>query len=135
MIQKSLVLNKKGQILILRRNESDDRRPLQWDIPGGRLETGEELIAGVEREIREESNLGVTGTRVIFTKTERRSWDGGEGNAVFIFYVSYAQSIDVTVSKEHDRYRWVTLQEAIELFEYNLHREFFNYILSNKVAL
>lgn len=46
-----------GSVLLIRRG----REPLkgQWSIPGGLLELGEELAAGVRRELKEETGLEV----------------------------------------------------------------------------
>jgi len=47
----------RGRVLLVRRG----REPLkgQWSIPGGLLELGEELTAGVRRELKEETGLEV----------------------------------------------------------------------------
>jgi len=46
-----------GSVLLIRRG----REPLKgrWSIPGGLLELGEELAAGVRRELKEETGLEV----------------------------------------------------------------------------
>src|SRR6202453_3365532 len=46
-----------GRVLLVRRG----REPLkgQWSLPGGLLEVGESLIAGVSREVEEETGLNV----------------------------------------------------------------------------
>ena len=47
----------RGRVLLIRRGSE----PLkgEWSIPGGILELGEELAAGVERELKEETGLDV----------------------------------------------------------------------------
>lgn len=134
-VQKSLVLNDKGQILIVRRSDTDDRRPLQWDLPGGTLEDDEEMVVGLEREILEETSLTVDRVHLVFSKTEYREWKGGEGSVVFLLYASHLKSGEVILSNEHDKYEWKTIQEALPMFEYPLHLEFLTYILEHKVAL
>ena len=59
IVQKAVVLNDAGEVLMLRRSKTDTRRPMQWDLPGGLREENEELLAGVEREITEETGLSV----------------------------------------------------------------------------
>ncbi len=51
------VLIEEGQVLLIRRGAE----PLkgEWSIPGGTLELGESLAAGVEREMLEETGLQV----------------------------------------------------------------------------
>jgi ADP-ribose pyrophosphatase YjhB (NUDIX family) len=47
----------RGRALLIRRG----KEPLkgEWSIPGGMLELGEELAAGVQRELKEETGLDV----------------------------------------------------------------------------
>lgn len=136
VVQKALVVNKDGKILVLRRSDSDERRPLQWDLPGGHLEPGEEMIAGVEREIEEETGLKVSKTWPVYTKTEARKWNGGnEASIVFVLYATHTTDTEVTLSFEHDKYDWKTVEEALPLYDYPLHIEFLSYILEHKVAL
>jgi len=51
------VLIHRGRALLIRRGHE----PLkgEWSIPGGMLELGEELTAGVKRELKEETGLDV----------------------------------------------------------------------------
>ena len=135
IIQKAIVLNAENKMLLLRRSADDDRRPLQWDIPGGLLEPNEEMIPGVEREITEESGLAVTGTRAIYTLTTLQKWPGGEANAVRIFFTAAASNDQVTLSEEHIEYQWVTLQEAYEIIAYDIQKQMIKYVIDNKLVL
>jgi 8-oxo-dGTP diphosphatase len=51
------VIVDQGRVLLVRRG----REPLkgQWSLPGGVLEVGESLVAGVAREVKEETGLNV----------------------------------------------------------------------------
>ena len=51
------VVIREGRVLLVRRA----RPPLQgqWSIPGGGLEVGETITAGIQREVREETGLEV----------------------------------------------------------------------------
>jgi ADP-ribose pyrophosphatase YjhB (NUDIX family) len=70
-----------GSVLLIRRG----REPLkgQWSIPGGLLELGEELAAGVRRELKEETGLEVEplDTLAVFDRIFR------EGSRVRYHYV------------------------------------------------
>jgi 8-oxo-dGTP diphosphatase len=71
----------RGRVLLVRRG----REPLkgQWSIPGGLLELGEELAAGVRRELKEETGLEVEPLEalVVFDRIFR------EGSRVRYHYV------------------------------------------------
>jgi len=55
----------RGRALLIRRG----REPLkgEWSIPGGLIELGEELAAGVRRELKEETGLAVEPVQIIAT--------------------------------------------------------------------
>ncbi len=135
VVLKALVVNEKDEILILRRSDTDVRRPLQWDLPGGHLDDSEEMYAGIEREILEETGLLVTGTHAIYSKTEVRRWENNEANLVFVLYASHAIGTDVKISTEHTEYAWKTVEEALKLYDYPTHIEFLTYVLEHKLVL
>jgi 8-oxo-dGTP diphosphatase len=138
VVQKAIVLNKTGHILILRRSMTDTRRPLQWDLPGGMVEKGEELKASVEREISEEAGLKVTEINPIYAKSEIRTWKNRDNektvNVVFIFYLAKTDNNKVVISFEHDKYQWCSIEEAFKQFKYHLHKELLEYVLNNKLT-
>jgi len=51
IVQQAIILNRQGQILILRRPEG------VWQFAGGRLEEGERWNDGLRREVREETGI------------------------------------------------------------------------------
>ena len=53
----AVIWNEKGEIVLIRRGQ--EPRLGEWSIPGGKLEWGETLHAGVLREVREETGLTV----------------------------------------------------------------------------
>lgn len=124
-------------MLLLRRSETDIRRPLQWDFPGGLLDDGETLEGGVVREIKEETNLDVDNVALIFGKTEVSDWtdEGGahEVNTIRLYYTAKADSTDVKLSFEHSEFIWLELEKALEQLEYHRHKEVLKYILNNHI--
>ncbi len=56
--QKAFVLHE-GCLLAVRRNAEDQHHPLKWEVPGGRLEAGEDLDAHLAREVLEEAGVRV----------------------------------------------------------------------------
>lgn len=139
VVQKAILQNKEGEILLLRRSNTDVRRPLQWDFPGGLLDKGENLEACIKREIMEETGLNATDLYPIYSKTEIRTWQSHEGehtdNVVFIFYTGKTGKKDPNLSFEHDQFMWVKPTEALDKIEYDLHKEVLEHLLKNKIAL
>jgi 8-oxo-dGTP pyrophosphatase MutT (NUDIX family) len=137
VVQKAVVVNVEGNILLLRRSKTDVRRPLQWDLPGGMLELKEDLAQSVRREVKEESGLDVTDLLPIYATTEVRAWKDHEGahtdSVTFIFYKASTKSGDVVLSFEHDKFQWAPLEKAINELEYDLHIKLLEYIRTNNL--
>ena len=56
--QKAFVVHA-GCLLAVRRNANDRHHPLKWEVPGGRLDAGEELDDQLIREVFEESGVTI----------------------------------------------------------------------------
>jgi 8-oxo-dGTP pyrophosphatase MutT (NUDIX family) len=56
--QKAFI-ERSGQLLLVRKSAADPERPNLWEVPGGRMEFGEELDAHLRREVREEVGIEI----------------------------------------------------------------------------
>ncbi|MBI1856941.1 NUDIX hydrolase [Candidatus Saccharibacteria bacterium] len=133
VVVKMLLRNTGGNILLLRRSATDTRRSLEWDLPGGMVEEGEDFVTGVVRETKEETGLTVQANtvRLVYTHTAMRD----SGNVCWLFFVCSGNTTDVTISYEHDQAKWVTLLEGIEMIKYDLQRNFLIYLKDNKLLV
>ncbi|MDO8599283.1 MAG: NUDIX domain-containing protein [bacterium] len=106
---KAVIVDGDGRVLFIRCRPNDVHRPGEWDIPGGRLEPGEDPYAGVRRETKEETSLDITVGQVLdvhhFTRQD------GQVITMMIFACT-PQTHDVRLSEEHVEYRWAPLAEA-----------------------
>lgn len=114
---KSFVV-KDGRVLLLRRRSNDAHKPGQWDIPGGRLELGEDPLSGVLRETREETRLDVEVVLPVGVNHFMR--DDGQKITMIIFLCK-PLSDSITLSEEHTEYRWVDLRAPQSEFSEWLH--------------
>lgn len=109
---KVLVWNPdKTKFLLLLRGKTAPHGPLTWDLPGGDVEHGEDLLESAHREVLEETGLSVGDFEVNFTYLDYQPTE----TILTIFYECVASSENVTISWEHDEYKWLTYQEAKEL--------------------
>jgi 8-oxo-dGTP diphosphatase len=111
----AFVFNSRGEILLLR--EDSKKRKYEWDMPGGTLEQEETPIEGLHREVLEETKLSIEIIHpMCFLK-----WDRHENGCPILvaFYLAKLLTEDMTLSAEHTRHRWVTLnmlkEEEIKL--------------------
>jgi nucleoside triphosphatase len=96
----------KGRMLLVR----GERSGQLWVIPGGHVETGEPIEAALRREIREETGLEISKSR-LFGIQECME------NTHYIFLDFICEAVDdrVVLNEEHQDYKWCTIAEATEL--------------------
>jgi len=109
-----VIQNQDGHILLVHRNNG---KHVQWEIPGGKVDDGEEAIAAAVRELKEE--LGVV-VRVV-KRLGERAFEHGERRFHYIWF--HAEIVDgqprVMEPDVHDDLNFFSLdalrQPALEL--------------------
>jgi 8-oxo-dGTP diphosphatase len=104
---KAFIL-KNNKVLLLKRRSSDVHKPGTWDIPGGRLEMGENPYDGLQREVSEETGLNVE--IVMPLDVHHFVRDDGQKITMLIFLCK-PLSNDIKLSEEHEESSWVDLGE------------------------
>lgn len=107
-VSKAVMFDKAGKILILRRAPAhvNEESPWEWDLPGGHIHEGESDVKGLQREIREETDLTIyrAPSWFMLEKYTRfyliREWEG-----------------EIILSDEHTEYKWI---EPKQVSEYNI---------------
>jgi len=86
----------------------------EWELPGGRLNTGEDARDGLRREIDEETGLDPDIDRPVHTT----AWQNGDDNGRFAaYYRGYVEACTVELSHEHTDHRWVAPARALEIVD------------------
>lgn len=109
--QKAVVVRSDGKFLVLRRSKTAPSNPLKWDLPGGVLEYRENPVFGIEREIKEEAGLTVAHMKPF----DVFGHENPVGFWITIAYMCKFTSGEVTLSYEHDDFKWVTKEEFKKL--------------------
>jgi len=107
--QKALI-EKDGKLLIIKRSENAKVYPGHWDLPGGKLEHGETPKEGLEREVKEETNLEIKIGELIFSYLETK-----KHASYVVVYACELLSDEIKLSKEHSEYKWATKEEILKL--------------------
>jgi len=124
VVAKIFLQNHSNQILLLRRSRTAPRRALEWDLPGGFVEDGEDPLMAAIRELSEEAGVNVESAKEVLV-TE----DIHEGILVFRHYViAIKDHPEVTLSYEHDMFIWVNFEEYKKYMTYQPHLEAFSRI-------
>ena len=127
VVAKVVVVNSEGKILLLRRSETDVRRPLQWDIPGGHTDENELAEEAAVRETNEEAgiDLHARNLQLVYAVSDVVQDDL---NVTWLFYVAHTDNPEVSLSREHSEYAWKTLEEVIAVINYDRQKKVFTYI-------
>jgi len=99
------VIEKKGYILIGQR-QRNDRHPLKWEFPGGKVEAGESPRSGLARELREE--LGIEAR--IGPEIERYEHSYRNRATLLLIFFRVSEFIGEPKSLAFERIDWVERQ-------------------------
>ena len=93
----------KNRFLLLKRAKT----PIIWGPPGGKLQINEDPIVGLQREVREETNLH------IFVFQPVTTWFGyfNDLPLLSIDYLCTSEKNTVTLSHEHSDYLWLSIDD------------------------
>ena len=120
--QKSIVLYNRKVLLIQRSSYSSGEN--EWEIPGGGLHFGEDLLEGLLREVHEETGLTVCVDRLLYAMTALVS---PQRQIVGLTYLSYASSDQITLSHEHKDSLWASRKQLVELLNKPMMDDFMRY--------
>jgi 8-oxo-dGTP diphosphatase len=139
VVAKSLVFNKDHQVLLLRRASHDAYRPGGIDLPGGKVEEGEEIATGALREVLEETGLTIDPATMQLVYSLTKAGDNTSAreaaNIVRLFFICQTDGSDVKVNpEEHDTFYWYPIQEAVEKTDHPIHKELLAYIQKHNLV-
>ncbi len=136
IIGQTLVFDKANRLLLLTRSLKDTHAPGSLDLPGGRIDPGEEYLSGALRELKEEAGLivPVTEMRLAYsmTKTGMHSELDRNISWVRLVFICRLESPEIVLSHEHDDYGWYTFDQAINA-DYPVLQKVLGYLQNNDV--
>jgi 8-oxo-dGTP diphosphatase len=119
VLAKVALINEAGEMLMLRRSKTAPNRPLDLDLPGGKVEDGEDPLEAALREIHEEIGLSLktNDLELLFTAT---NYYDGISFMRFLFVGRVNGRPEITLSHEHDQYKWRALGEVLQEFDHGV---------------
>ncbi|MBN1503072.1 NUDIX domain-containing protein [Candidatus Woesearchaeota archaeon] len=103
---KALIVHN-GKVLLIKRSHKYENYDAHefWDIPGGRLNFGEEPIEGLKREVYEETGLEINSIRQILDASTIHKDDNEQ--IIRITYLCTVKNHQTKLSDEHTEFLWV----------------------------
>ncbi len=118
-LQKIVVtgfLHENGKVLIARRSMDEQFLPGFYELPGGKIDFGEEPTQALKREFMEEVKLKIEVLQPLQTFAYV-SEDGNRHTVEIVFMAKLAeQKQQVTLGKDHNDFKWIG-KEEIEKFK------------------
>jgi phosphoglycolate phosphatase len=108
-----LIFNEADEVLMLRTHKWSGL----WGIPGGKTKLGETSEAALIRELKEETNLDITAIEFVLVQDCIGSTEFyRDAHFVLLNYTCRATgSQTVLLNEEAEEYRWLPLEDALEL--------------------
>lgn len=109
----ALILNDAGEVLMVRTHKWSNL----WGIPGGKIKWGEESVAALRREIKEETNLDITDIRFVLAQDCIHSTEFYR-DAHFVLLNYTARCVgkpEVRLNDEAREFKWISVPKALAM--------------------
>ena len=104
---------KNDAILILKRHPKSKTNPNRWELPGGKVDPGEDFDKALTREFNEETSLDIGLGDLIGAAQE--NFPHKKTIAIVMNVSILSDEIKVKISEEHVDWKWATIDEIRDL--------------------
>jgi len=110
------IIRKNGKVVLCQRKQGG-RYGLKWEFPGGKVEPGETIVGCLQRELREELSIEITGVDRV-ESAQAHYDDGGLFEVAYCHVSTFGGKIKNNV---FESVRWVSPSElrAMDILEGN----------------
>lgn len=120
LVSRCMIIGNQGDVLLIQRSESDSWNPNLWELPGGKVDKGEDLFVALQRELLEETGLLVNiPIPLAVVMSEMASLGKYKGLAyvvqTFVGRTVFGRPTEVRLSNEHQSYQWREMNESLNL--------------------
>lgn len=131
------VIEDDGKILLVKRSAHDANNPGLWEVPGGKLDNGQNLLDALKREVAEETGLDVEPTSPLAYTVSFLITDGKYAGMPYVALFSLAKIVSgsVKISDEHEDFVWCSYGDCYNYELTNETREALEYIAKERSIL
>ena len=103
------------KVFLPKRADTKKFLPGLYELPGGHIDYGEDIVAGLKREIREEFGMAVSIGDPFAAFTYLNTVKGSHSIEV-IYFAKFSDSLDNIIihPEDHSEYRWMSREEAVQ---------------------
>jgi 8-oxo-dGTP diphosphatase len=115
LVNRCFVKRDDGKLLVIKRSPTDKNNAGKWEVPGGKVDEGQDFTQAQEREVMEETGLLAEPTeRLVFVD----SFVIGTGQYkglpyVALFSITKLVGGNLVISEEHTDYAWVSYDQML----------------------
>lgn len=121
-----VLFDQHGHVLVLKRSSGSKTNPSKWELPGGKIEAEEQFDDALKREILEETGFTVA----IHTAAGTAMQETVDYRIVHLVMIGTILSGGLSISKEHEEYRWASVPEMQALDRADWFEEYFRMYMS-----
>jgi 8-oxo-dGTP pyrophosphatase MutT (NUDIX family) len=117
-VKAALITNASEKVLLLKTIPLPNAEP-HWDIPGGRIQEGQDSETTLHREVQEETGISVISPPVFYAAVISNiqipvAAIGKVGLLLMVYTVTVQEAVKITLSPEHTAYEWTGATETAE---------------------
>lgn len=128
---KVLLKNNNGKFLLVRRSKEKYPDVIDsWDIVGGRIIPGTELIENLKREVKEEVGLDLANVPVLIAAQDILRNNGK--HIVRLTYIAEVSGDVILDTTENDQYQWLDFDELLKIEDLD---HYFKHLLEENIII
>jgi len=104
-----VILSEKKEVLLVKR--AIEPHFGKWDLPGGFLENGEELVDGLKREAREELGVEIEPIEILPIFVDKYGYEKGEFYTFNVFVKSKIPTGEIKLDAENSEFKWFKVED------------------------
>ncbi|MBI5467319.1 MAG: NUDIX hydrolase [Candidatus Kerfeldbacteria bacterium] len=105
-----------GKLLVAKRADTKKFLPGKFELPGGHIELGEDILEGLRREFQEEFSIAIIPGDAVYAFT----YMNGDSHVVEVDFLATLADPDIVVTPkpdEHSEVRWVNRDELDQIWD------------------